>query len=61
MLIYEKKIKIMLQASEGTAMHIRLGNIITIRDGITITLTNIDKPQVKLGIEAPAEVRVERE
>ncbi len=60
-MIYEKKIKIRLQAPEDTALHIRLGKTITIRDGITITLTNIDKPQVKLGIEAPAEVRVERE
>ncbi len=58
---YEKIIKVRLQALEDTGMHIRLGKIITIRDGITITLTNIDKPQVKLGIHAPAEVRVERE
>ncbi len=37
------------------------GETITIRDGITITLTNIDKLQAKLGIQAPAEVRIERE
>ncbi len=33
-------------------MHIRFGATITIRDSITITLTNIDKSQVKLCIEA---------
>ncbi|MCP4264065.1 MAG: carbon storage regulator [Candidatus Brocadiaceae bacterium] len=43
LLIYKNKIKIRVQASEDTAMHIRLGATITIRDGITITLTNIDK------------------
>lgn len=43
LLVYEKRIKIRVQASDDTGIYIRLGATITIKDGITITLTNIDE------------------
>ena len=61
LLVYEKRIKIRVQTSDDTGIYIRLGEEITIRDGITITLTNIDESQVKLGIEAPVGVKINRE
>ncbi len=34
---------------------------ITIKDGITVKLVKIDKTQVKLGIEAPEDVTINKE
>ncbi|MBT5305546.1 MAG: carbon storage regulator [Candidatus Scalindua sp.] len=39
-------------------MNLRLGKATPITDDIKITLTGIDKCQVKLGIEAPAKMRI---
>ncbi len=61
MVIYEKKIKVRVQEPKNTKMNIHLDRATPITDDITITLTGIDKCQVKLGIEAPAEMRIERE
>ena len=56
-----KRIIIRVQACDDTGIYIRLGATITIRDGITITLTNIDESQVKLGIKAPKDMKIDRE
>ncbi len=61
MVIYEKKIVVRVQEPKNTKLNLRLGKATTITDDIKITLTGIDKYQVKLGIEAPAEMRIERE
>ncbi len=45
-----------VQALKNTKLNLRLGKATPITDGITITLTDIDKCQVKLGIEAPTEM-----
>ncbi|MHC4320725.1 MAG: carbon storage regulator [Planctomycetota bacterium] len=45
--------------SEGIALDLQ--ETATIKDGITVKLVKIDKTQVKLGIEAPKGVAVNRE
>ncbi len=61
MVIYEKKITVRVLEPKNTKLNLRLGKATPITDDVTITLTGIDKCQVKLGIEAPAELRIERE
>jgi carbon storage regulator len=39
----------------------KLGESVVVGDDIIITVLNIDKNQVKLGIEAPKDVTVNRE
>ena len=60
MVIYEKKIMVSVQESKKTKLNLRLGITTPITDDIKITLTGIDKCQVKLGIESPAEMKIER-
>ena len=53
------QIKLSVNDSEGVILDIQ--ETITIKDGITVKLVKIDKTQVKLGIEAPEDVTVNRE
>ena len=48
-----------LNDSEGVTLDLQ--ESIPIRDGITIKLVKTDKTQVKLGIEAPEDVTINRE
>lgn len=61
MVIYEKKITVRVLEPKNTKLNLRLGKATPITDDIKITLTGIDKCQAKLGIEAPAEMKIERE
>lgn len=38
----------------------RIGATITFRDDITVTVVNINKSQVKLGINAPKDINIKR-
>jgi sRNA-binding carbon storage regulator CsrA len=60
MVIYEKKIVVRVQEPKNTKLNLHLRRATPITDDIKITLTGIDKNQVKLGIEAPSELRIER-
>ena len=61
MVVYEKKIIVRVQEPKNTKINLHLNRATPITDDIKITLTGIDKNQVKLGIEAPEDMRIERE
>ncbi len=47
MVIYEKRIKVRVQEPKNTKINLHLDRATPITDDITITLTDIDKCQVK--------------
>ncbi len=61
LIIFEKRIKLLLKDSENKVITCRLGTTTPIRDDITIKVVEIDQQQVKLGIKAPKDVKIDRE
>jgi carbon storage regulator CsrA len=61
LIIFEKRIKLLVKDSENKVITCRLGATIPIREDITIKVVEIDQQQVKLGIKAPKDVNIERE
>ncbi len=61
LIVFENRIKLLLKESENKVMTCHIGATTSIRSGITIKVVDIDKQQVKLGIEAPEDVNINRE
>jgi carbon storage regulator CsrA len=61
LIIFEKRIKLLLKDSENKVITCRLVATTPIRDDITIKVVEIDQQQVKLGINAPKDVKIDRE
>ena len=61
LVIFEKRIKLLLQDTENKVITCRLGASTLIRGDITIKVVGIDLKQVKLGIEAPKDMKIDRE
>ena len=61
LIIFEKRIKLQLNDSENKVITCHVGTTTPIRDDITVTVVGIDQKQVKLGIEAPVGVKINRE
>ena len=61
LIIFEKRIKLQLQDLENKVITCRLGATTPIRGDITVKVVDIDQKQVKLGIEAPKDMKVDRE
>ncbi len=61
LIIFENRIKLLLKDSRSKVITCRLGATTPIRDDIAIKIVSIDKQQVKLGIEAPEDVTINRE
>ncbi len=55
------KNQINLCVNDSQCVIVNLQESISIRDGITVKLVKTDKAQVKLGIEAPKDVTINRE
>ena len=61
LIIFEKRIKLQLKGLENKVITCRLGATTPIRDDITVKVVDIDQKQVKLGIEAPKDMKIDRE
>jgi sRNA-binding carbon storage regulator CsrA len=61
LIIFEKRIKLLLKDLENKVITCRLGAIAPIRGDITVKVVDIDQKQVKLGIEAPKDMKVDRD
>ncbi len=63
LIIFENRIKLQLKDSENENKVItcHIGATTQIRSDIGIKIVDIDKQQVKLGIEAPEDVNINRE
>ncbi len=61
LIIFERRIKLQLKDSESKVMTCHIGATTSIRDDIAIKVVDIDKQQVKLEIEAPEDVTINRE
>jgi carbon storage regulator len=61
LIIFEKRIKLLLKDSKNKVVTCRVGATIPIRDDIMIKVVEIDQHQVKLGIKAPKDVTINRE
>ena len=61
LIIFEKRIKLQLKGLENKVITCRLGAITPIGGGITVKVVDIDQKQVKLGIEAPKDMEIDRE
>ena len=61
LIIFEKRIKLLLKDSENKVITSRLGTTTPIRSDITIKVVDIDQQQVKLGIKAPKDMKIDRE
>jgi carbon storage regulator CsrA len=61
LIIFEKRIKLQLKGLENNVMTCHLGTTTPIRGDIMIKVVEIDQHQVKLGIKAPKDVKIDRE
>ena len=61
LIIFEKRIKLQLKDLENKVITCRLGATTPIRGDITVKVVDIDQKQVKLGIEAPKDMKVDRD
>jgi len=61
LIVFEKRIKLQLKNLENKVITCRLGATTPIRGDITVKVVDIDQKQVKLGIEAPKDMKVDRE
>ena len=61
LILFEKRIKLQLKDIENKVITCRLGATTPIRDDITVKVVDIDQKQVKLGIEAPKDMKIDRE
>jgi sRNA-binding carbon storage regulator CsrA len=61
LIIFEKRIKLQLKDLENKVITCHLGATTPLRGDITLKVVGIDQKQVKLGIEAPKDMKVDRE
>ena len=61
LIIFEKRVKLQLKDLENKVITCRLGATTPIRGDITIKVVDIDQKQVKLGIEAPKDMKIDRD
>ena len=61
LIIFEKRVKLQLKDLENKIITCRLGSTTPIRGDITVKIVDIDQKQVKLGIEAPKDMKIDRE
>ena len=61
LIIFEKRVKLQLKDLENKVITCRLGVTTPIRGDITVTVVDIDQKQVKLGIEAPKDMKIDRD
>ena len=61
LIVFEKRIKLQLKDIENKVITCRLGATTPIRGDIIVKVVDIDQKQVKLGIEAPKDMKVDRE
>ena len=61
LIVFEKRIKLQLKDLENKVITCRLGATTPIRDDISVKVVDIDQKQVKLGIEAPKDMKVDRD
>jgi len=61
LIIFEKRIKLLLKDSGSKVITCHLGATTPIRSDITIKVVDIDQQQVKLGIKAPEDMKIDRE
>ena len=61
LIVFEKRIKLQLKDLENKVITCRLGATTPIRGDITVKVVDIDQKQVKLGIEAPKDMKIDRE
>ena len=61
LIIFEKRIKLQIKVLENRVITCRLGATTPIRGDITVKVVDIDQKQVKLGIEAPKDMKIDRE
>ena len=60
LIIFEKRIKLQLKDLENKVITCRLGATTPIRGDIAVKVVEIDQKQVKLGINAPESMKVDR-
>ena len=61
LIIFEKRVKLQLKDLENKVITCRLGVTTPIRDDISVKVVDIDQKQVKLGIEAPKDMKIDRD
>ena len=61
LIIFEKRIKLQLKDLENKVITCHLGTTTLIRGDITVKVVDIDQKQVKLGIEAPKDMKIDRD
>jgi sRNA-binding carbon storage regulator CsrA len=61
LIVFEKRIKLQLKDLENKVITCHLGATTPIRGDITVKVVDIDQKQVKFGIEAPKDMKINRE
>ena len=61
LIIFEKRIKLQLKDLENKVITCRLGATTPIRGDIAVKVVEIDQKQVKLGITAPKDMKIDRD
>jgi sRNA-binding carbon storage regulator CsrA len=61
LIVFEKRIKLQLKGLENKVITCHIGATTPIRGDITVKIVDIDQKQVKLGIEAPKDMKIDRE
>ena len=61
LIIFEKRIKLQLKDLENKVITCHLGATTPIRGDIAVKVVDIDQKQVKLGIEAPKDMKIDRD
>ena len=61
LIVFEKRIKLQLKGLENKVITCHIGATTPIRDDISVKVVDIDQKQVKLGIEAPKDMKIDRE
>jgi sRNA-binding carbon storage regulator CsrA len=61
LIIFEKRIKLQLKGLGNKVITCRLGVTTPIRGDIAVKVVDIDQKQVKLGIEAPKDMKIDRD
>ena len=61
LIIFEKRIKLQIKVLENRVITCRLGATTPIRGDITVKVVDIDQKQVKLGITAPKDMKIDRD
>jgi sRNA-binding carbon storage regulator CsrA len=61
LIIFEKRIKLQLKDLGNKVITCHLGTTTLIRGDITVKVVDIDQKQVKLGINAPKDMKIDRD